>query len=196
MSLSPGAGRISLADNVNRGIFFRLALPVPFRVWSGRPKIRVAANDLDAEAEVYTGIGSPTGVPELDRMFNGEAQRCTITIPGLSRPAASIIESSFADLTHHGVQARFGHLRYDRLWRPTQAVRWIWDGILDEVTCEVVAEEERQVWTVELSLATALVDANRPPLRFWTPQNATAGDLGFNYVPGLNDGTTRIWPPR
>lgn len=197
MSLSEGAGRISLADNANRGVFFRLALdPEPLRVWTGRGAIRLAANALDDAAEIYSGIGEVQGIPELDRLFNGEARRVNIVLSGVDPQAVEIIDSTFADMTHSGVQARFGHMRYDRLWNPLHEVRWVWDGLLDEVAVEMEPEGDGQTWAVTLSMSTALVDANRPGLGFWTPQFATAGDQGFQFVPGLNDGSSRIWPPR
>lgn len=197
MSVTPGAGRITLADNANRGIFFRLALsPEPLRAWTGRGPIRLAENDLDPEPELYDGVGDVQGLPELDRLFNGEARRVNIVLSGVDQRAVDIIDSTFADLTHSGVQARFGHMRYDRLWNPLRQVRWLWDGLLDEVAVEMAPEEDGQTWGVTLSMSTALVDANRPGLQFWTPQYATSGDLGFQFVPSLNDGSSRIWPPR
>lgn len=194
MTITPGAGTISLADNVNRGIFFRLATTEPFRVWTGRPKIRIT-NDLDGGPALYTGVGSVDNIPELDRLLNGEARRYQIRLSGLNPAAVEIIDSEFANLTVPGVQARFGHLRYDRLWRPLSSVRWLWDGTLDEVSIEVVSEKKSQLWTVIVSLSTAMTDNKRPELRFWTPQSANPGDKGFDFVPGLSDGTTRIWPP-
>lgn len=197
MSLSPGTGRISLADNANRGVFFRLALdPEPLRVWTGRGSIRLGANALDEAPEIYSGIGEVQGIPELDRLFNGEARRVNIVLSGVAPAAVEIIDSTFADMTHAGVQARFGHMRYDRLWRPLHDVRWVWDGLLDEVAVEMEPEGDGQTWSVTLSMSTALVDANRPNLGFWTPQRATGGDQGFQFVPSLNDGSSRIWPPR
>lgn len=195
--VTPGAGRISLADNANRGVFLRLALePEPVRAWTGRGPIRLAANDLDPEAAIYSGVGEVQGIPELDRLFQGEARRVNLVLSGVVPQAVEIIDSAFADMTHDGVQARFGHMRYDRLWRPLHAVRWVWDGLLDEVGIEMEPEEGGQTWAVTLSMSTALVDANRPGLGFWTPQAATDGDQGFQFVPGLNEGSSRIWPPR
>lgn len=197
MSITPGAGRINLADNANRGIFFRLALsPEPLRAWTGRGPIRLAANDLDPAPALYDGVGEVQGLPELDRLFNGEARRVNIVLSGVDQRAVDIIDSTFADMTHSGVQARFGHMRYDRLWTPLHQVRWLWDGLLDEVAVEMQPDEDGQTWGVTLSMSTALVDANRPGLQFWTPQYATAGDLGFQFVPSLNEGSSRIWPPR
>lgn len=187
---------ISLADNINRGVFFRLATdPEPTRVWTGRSPIRLDANDLDPAPEIYSGIGGVSGLPELDRLLNGEARRVSIHLSGLNQQVMEIIDSQFADMTHDGVQARFGHRRYDRLWRPTSAVRWVWDGILDEVAFEVTPEENSQLWTVTLSMSTALVDRNRAPLRFWTPHHAEAGDKGFDNVPRYSLDATRVWPP-
>lgn len=197
VSLSTGAGRITLADKANRGIFFRLALsPEPLRAWTGRGPIRLAANSLDAEEELYDGVGDVQGLPELDRLFNGEARRVNLVLSGVPQEAVDIIDSTFADMTHAGVQARFGHMRYDRLWRPLHEVRWVWDGLLDEVAVEMEPDDEGQTWAVTLSMSTALVDANRPGLEFWTPQYATGGDQGFQFVPSLNEGSSRIWPPR
>lgn len=197
MSITPGAGRINLADNANRGIFFRLALsPEPLRAWTGRGPIRLAGNDLDPAPALYDGVGEVQGLPELDRLFNGEARRVNIVLSGVDQRAVDIIDSTFADMTHSGVQARFGHMRYDRLWTPLHEVRWLWDGLLDEVAVEMQPDEDGQTWGVTLSMSTALVDANRPGLRFWTPQYAEAGDLGFQFVPSLNEGSSRIWPPR
>jgi len=193
--LTPGAGRITLADKANRGVFFRLATPDPVRVWTGRPPIRLEANDLDPTPQIYTGVGSVAGLPELDRLINGEARRVDIVLSGLTKNVVDIIDSEFADLGAEGIQARFGHRRYDRLWRPTSAVRWIWDGILDEVVLEVTPEEGGQLWSVTLSMSTAQVDRRRAALKFWTPQRATAGDRGFDNIPGYTEGTTRIWPP-
>lgn len=197
MSLTPGAGRINLADNANRGIFFRLALsPDPLRCWTGHGPIRLAANDLDPSSAIYDGVGDVKGLPELDRLFNGEARRVNIVLSGVDPRAVDIIDSTFADMTHSGVQARFGHMRYDRLWSPLHEVRWLWDGLLDEVAVAMEPDEDGQTWGVTLSMSTALVDANRPGLQFWTPQYATGGDLGFQFVPSLNEGSSRIWPPR
>lgn len=188
-------GQITLADKANRGVFFRLSTPVPIRVWTGRPPIRLDANDLDPNPEIYSGVGSVAGLPELDRLINGQARRVDIVLSGLQKNVADIIDSEFADLNNEGIQARFGHRRYDRLWRPTSSVRWLWDGILDEVSFEVVPEEGGQLWSVVLSMSTADVDRRRPGLDFWTPQRAGATDRGFDNIPGYSEGTTRVWPP-
>lgn len=192
--LTPGTGQINLVDNANRGIFFRLATDEPLRVWTGRPKIRIT-NDLDGGPAVYSGIGSVDGLPELDRLLNGEARRITVKLSGLNPRAVEIIDSEFTDLSVAGVQARFGHLAFDRLWQPTSTVRWVWDGVLDEVSIEARTEQEGQLWTVDLSMATAMTDGKRPENRFWTPKSALPGDLGFDFVPLLSEGTTRKWPP-
>ena len=194
--LTPGTGRVTLADKANRGVFFRLSTtPEPVRVWTGRPPIRLNANDLDPEPQIYSGVGSVAGLPELDRLINGEARRVDIVLSGLQKQVADIIDSEFADLNSQGLQARFGHRRYDRLWQPTSDVRWVWDGILDEVAFDVSPDETGQLWTVTLSMSTANVDRRRPGLKFWTPQRATTGDKGFDNIPGYSEGTTRIWPP-
>lgn len=196
MSLTPGAGTLALADNTNRGVFFHLALPVPVRVWTGRAPIPVAANALDPQREIYSGVGAPSGLPELDRMLQGDRQRVTIKLSGLNEQVVSIIDSAFADLNQNGVHARFGHMRYDRLWRPLHVIRWVWDGRLDEVSIESTFEEDSQLWAVDLSMSTALVDANRPVLQFWTPQAARNGDRAFDFVPRYTADSTRVWPPR
>lgn len=194
MSLSPGTGQISLVDNVNRGIFFRLATSEPFRVWTGRPPIRIT-NDLDGGPALFSGIGGVDGIPMLDRLINGEARRVSVRLSGLDPRAVAIIDEEFTNLEESGVQARFGHLAFDRLWRPTSTVKWVWDGVLDEVSIEARSEQGGQLWTVDVSMSTAMVDGKRPELRFWTPQAANPGDKGFDFVPGLSEGTTRIWPP-
>lgn len=198
MTLSPGTGLPTLdQDSINRGIFFRMATDPVVRIWLGNGDIRIAANDLDPEPEIYKGLGIIKSIPELDRLVNGAARRVSISVSGLAAGIVAVIDDDMIGV--EGVRARIGHMRYDRRWQPTGAIRWVWDGLVDECAIRSQQKGEGHEWTFTISMSSALVDRNRPALRYWTPKDQAAispTDRAFDNVPSYNAGTTRLYPPR
>lgn len=198
MSLTPGTGVPEMnQDSINRGLFFWMGTDPVVRLWVGNGDIRIAANDLDPSPEIYKGLGFVKSLPEIDRLINGEARRVTVAISGLDASVVSVIDDDMIGV--EGVKARIGQMRYDRRWRPTGAIRWVWDGTVDECSLRIEQKEGGHECTFSISMASALVDRNRPALRFWTPKDQAAispTDKGFNNVPSYNAGTTRLYPPR
>lgn len=197
MTLTPGTGRPATPDILNRGLFFRLATDPVVRVWSGGRNIRMDANDLDPGRELYLGAAVLRDIPDIDRLINGQARRVTIALNGLPLDVASMVDAEMAVVEY--AHARIGHMRFDRRWQPTGQIRWVFDGILDEIGLDQAQAGDGQEWTLSISLSSALVDRNRPALDFWTPPHQAVispTDRGLDYVPDYNVGTTRLYPPR
>jgi hypothetical protein len=201
VTLSPGAGRATISREPNRGVFLRIATTPPIRLWTGRQSMRAPANDLDPQEEVYYGLGIMQNIPELDRLIDGEARRVDFTLSakgsGFNETVVNLLDGEMIGVA--GSKARIGHLRFDRLWQPTSAMRWAWDGTMDEVGLEMAEDGEGHRWVIHVSMSTGMVDRNRPPLDYWTPKDQfqiSATDRAFDYVPSYNEGTTRIYPPR
>lgn len=197
MTLTPGTGRPTVGDVTNRGLFLRLGTVPVIRVWSGNRRMRVAANDLDTVDQIYESLAILRDVPEIDRLINGEARRVTFQLNGLNKQIADLVDVDMESV--QGSHARIGHMRYDRNWRPTGAIRWAFDGVLDEIGLEQTQSEKGHEWTLSVSMSSALVERNRPQLLFWTPQDQSTvspTDTGFRYIPTYNVGTTRPYPPR
>lgn len=190
MSLTPGAGRPSLPDNLNRGLFMRINLATPILLWSGTRNIRV-------DGELFLGLPIIREFPDFDRLINGQARRVTVQLNGLDKRIADLIDSDAPDIENAHV--RLGHMRFNRRWQPTGEVRWAFDGVLDEIGLEWAQAGGGHEWTATISISSAMVERNRPLLQFWTPVEMNVispTDRGFDYIPSYSAGTTRPYPPR
>lgn len=197
MSLTAGTGRPTLPDKVNRAIFLRLSTDPVVRLWSGRGKIRIDANDLDVSPQVYDGLGVIQGLPEIDRLLNGDARRLDVALSGLDASIAALVDQEAVGTV--GCRARFGHIRYSRTWEPLSDIRWAWDGRLDEMGLEMLQVDGGHEWKLTVSMSSAMVERRRPQLLYWTPVQQKAihpTDTAFDLVPSYNAGSTRLYPPR
>lgn len=195
MSLSEGAGLPTLGDIANRGIFVRVATDPVIRAWTGDFRRLVPPNALDAEEAEYEDFAVQR-IPELDRVLNGDARRVTIRMGGLNQDIANMVDNAAIGVM--GVRVSIGHMRFDRRWRPTGVIRWVWRGTLDDVAIESVQDGDVHKWTAEFSMSTSLVDRLRAKLAYWTFKDRALlhpTDTAFKYVADLNEGTTRLWPP-
>ena len=162
------------------------------------PIIFVKINTSGGDVRVWTGIG--------DRTFDSEIYIGTGTLGGIS------IVSEATDLSARGITFSLSGIPSDLLSTALGQVEHgrlcqMWLGLLDASTGALVADpyelfagfsdvtaitEEAETSTISIQAENRLIDLERPRIRRYTSEDqksdaANSTDLGFEFVPGLQD---------
>jgi hypothetical protein len=175
--LTTALGNALLADRVQPIILAKInAASGDLRVWSG-------IGDLTYNAEVYTGAGTIGSVSEVEENMSLSASGVTFNLTGVTSEMLAI---ALAEIEHN---------------RPAT----VWLGALDLSTGALIAdpyqlftgftdvptiEEGGETSTIALTAENKLIDLDRPRTRRYTTEDQQiddATDVGFDFVPGLQD---------
>lgn len=177
-------------------MFLRIAWPSAeaTRLWLGFGDIGVPANALDVGAETYSGMGAMVGVPQLQNLLNGVAERVGFTLSGVPAAIAELAESEADEID--GALVNVGIAQMDDDWQIDGDVLWLWTGLADVLKITLTGGDDgSQAYTLELSVGAGATGRARPDFANWSDaqhQRAHPGDLFFNHVPA-NEATKR-WP--
>lgn len=178
---------------VKGAILFRLESTPVLRLWAGAGDFAAPANAIDVGEETYLGVGTLSGIPEVEQLINGAFSRVEFALSGLNAAIAALVDAD-AD-TVKGARVNLGLLMLDDDWQPDGEPLWVWDGEADVLMVTKAGVADGEVHTARLSVASATSDRKRPEFSNWTHAQhirAHPGDLFFNQVtPGEK---TKHWP--
>lgn len=191
-ALEGGAQRI--------GLFFRLDTPTPLRLWLGIGDIEPGVDAIDdVTGATYSGFGEISQIPEIARLINGEAERVTFELSGVSDAvvAAATVEDAPAV---KGCDVAVGFALFDKDWSLLGSIHW-----MARYTADFLAIEERLtedptqpvVRVVQLSVGSAMTGRWRPPYAYYVDQDQQAessGDLFCERTPQYAEQVTKVWP--
>lgn len=176
------------------GVFLRVASDPLIALWLGFADIDVPVNALDVSGETYQGLGALVGIPVLQQLLNGVAERVEFSLSGVSEAVATLAQGEATDVI--GVAVNVGLATMDDDWQIDGDVLWLWDGRADVVTVSMRGQSDgSQSFTIQLSVGTANAGRAHPEFATWSDaqhQRAHPGDLFFSHVPPPEK--TKRWP--
>jgi hypothetical protein len=188
------AAALQLAGGTVRlGAFLFVESDPPLRLTTGFGDRRLAADAIDTTGGVYLGTGELIGMPAINQLLNGVAQRIELTLSG-KYVTSEVVEG--VELEAGSVRdaaAHLGFVAYDQDWAPLFDVLW-----LIELTVDVVKTMESATsGSVTLSASSEHMNRRRPRAAFYTgpdQRRLHADDAGCDRVVLYSANTTVRWP--
>lgn len=176
---------------------FRIETDSPAMLWTGHGDLLVPADGLVLDVpEIALGGGGIVGVPDLEQLINGVAQRLEITLSGVSDEALVYAQEEAAQVP--GAPVWIGRISFDEDWQPVGSVEWEWNGEGRALTVDRQDGDPPQR-TVTLRVASGDTTRSRAPMSFFTDADQRRKhptDSFFSHVGQINAGTSRRWGPK
>ena len=178
----------------NECYLFRLEADPPAYLWSGVGDIDVPGDALVGPAITrYRGIGTLTGIPVLQNLINGTADRAEFTLSGVDAIALAYAHDDRDTIP--GSLLRIGSVP-DDLSGP---VDWEWEGRADTISVDSQGQQNGgRVRSITISAGTASVGRSTVGLAFFTDadqRERSPDDAFFTYIGGITS-TSRPFGPR
>lgn len=193
------AAQIQLAGGILRAaVLFRLATAPLVRLWTGVGSLTVAADAVETLGGVYAGIGAMSGLPAVQSLINGLAERVEFTLSGaaIDGRAVALADAEAADI--RGAQVNLGLVLFDANWAPVTGTIWLWQGEADtpKITRRV-GEGGDVVRQVTISVGSIFTDRRRPALSYYTDveqRRRSATDRFCERTPLYSQQVAKSWP--
>lgn len=184
------------SSNPRVGIFFRLDLDEPFRMWLGVGDCEAGIDATDGDGEVYRGCGEMLNVPMFQQLLNATAERVAFTLSGVSQRVAQMAASESDDIK--GISLRVGLGAFGEDWALIDTPIWLRRFIVDYMTLsQEQSGTNAAVYTVALSTRTIFTGRRRPGLSFFTDeeqQRRSTGDRFCRHVMRYTQIESKAWP--
>lgn len=201
-----GADAAQLAAGAIRpGVLLRIFAPRgtlrPIRLWSGVGELVIPGDDADPFVSVfapYYGIGALTGIPVVNQLINGLAERADFTLSAVDMPAhlAELAGAGASEVRGAGVQ--LGVVVFDAEWQRIASPLWLWRGTADVLKVERTSGADGDVVrTLSLSVGSVFSGRKRPSPSYWTDpeqRRSFPDDRFFDRVALYYQGSTMVWP--
>lgn len=145
------------------------------RVWSG-------IGDLVWGGNTYTGVGDLGGVSAIKETSSLEATGCNFQLSGVP---ASMVSTALGQI-RYGRSAKLWLALLDASGAVIADPYAIFSGLTDNATIDETPEAPR----ITIAAESRFIDLDRPRNRRYTTEDQQIdypADLGFEFVPGLQD---------
>lgn len=170
-ALAGGAPRV--------GVFFRLEVDPVFRFWLGIGDCLAGIDAEDGAGDTYSGLGQMVGLPALQQLANGQADRVEFKLSYVSQNVASLASSEHADVK--GALFRVGLGLFGGDWQLIQQPEWLKTFVIDFLSVERDQTQGEAVWTLSLSARSLFTGRRRPGLSFFTDADQQARHPGDTF---------------
>lgn len=163
----------------------------PLRLSTGFGDRRIAPDAVDIEGGVYRGMGGIIGLPTLNQLINGIAQRVEFSLSAVTDEILQLADAEAE--TVRGAPTFLGFTAYDDDWQPYFAPYWLAELRTDTVKLDMRATTQ----TLTLSAGTVHTDRKRPRMSFFTgpdQRRRSPTDAFCDRVAGYSANTTVRWP--
>lgn len=140
--------------------FIRVATPSPVRLWTGIGDFPVTDSAFDADGTVYAGGGRIIDIPAFERIWNGLAERVTITLNGVTDDMRTLAYEEADDV--RGAIVRLGICVLGDTWQQVGPVRWLRRGRVDMIETENRPGDRERIKTISFSLGSQLTGRRVP----------------------------------
>jgi len=161
------------------GVFFRLEVDPAFRFWLGIGDCLAGIDAQDGAGETYSGLGQMIGLPALQQLANGAADRVEFKLSYVSQRVAALASSEHADVK--GALFRVGIGLFDAQWQLVEQPQWLKTFTIDFLSIERDQTQGEAVWTLSLSARSLFTGRRRPGLGFWTEADQQARHPGDKF---------------
>lgn len=187
---------LALAGNAPRiGVFFRLMLDTPIRLWLGIGDCEAGIDATDGAGATYSGLGELRNVPAFQQMVNGTADRIDFKLSGVSQRVATMASTEATDVK--GVALNIGLGVFDDDWQLIDNPVWLRRLIVDFLSVDFAQDGEGLLYTVGLSARSIFTGRRRPGLSFFTDaeqQSRSAGDKFCEHTTRYQQNVDKVWP--
>lgn len=180
-------------------ILMRLGTDPVVRIWSGIGDLIPETPDAieTTEGAVYSALGQMIGVPAVNQLINGVAERVEFALSGvvLTGEIANLASGEAADV--RGADFALGFLVFDADWNVLSPTAWLWRGVADSLTVQRDASGGNVTRVLSLSVGSLFTGRKRPRSAYWTDPDQkarSADDDFFTHIRAYTDTTTIIWP--
>lgn len=176
-------------------VFFRMATPVPVRLWSGVGNFALSADAVElTEGAIYRGLGM-VDLPAIEALINGKASRVDFGFSGVDAEIAALADSE-APLVAGSV-VRLGIVPLGSDWQAVGDVKWLFTGEADVPKVKRDGSKDAPSHTVTVSVGSRFAGRRQARPMFYTPVDQALDaptDKAFDNVAALNEGTEKKWP--
>lgn len=190
--LEAGAPRI--------GFFFRLDTDPVVAIWMGVGRVKPGTDSIDpVTGRSYYGFGEILDVPSFRQLINGQAERISFTLSGVSEEIVRLATEEDAPAIK-GVDTALGFALMDDEWQPLAGIKWIRRYTADVLKAgqpPVDSKDDPIVRTITLSVGSLMTGRRRPGLSYFTDfdqQRRSPGDKFCERVTLYTQETTKAWP--
>lgn len=171
----------ALAKSVPRiGVFFRLGINPPWRIWLGVGDCDAGIDAEDGAGETYNGYGELLNVPAFSQLLNGAADRVSFTLAGISDRVAQMASNESEDVK--GVILKVGIGVFDDDWQIIDSPIWIRTFVVDYLSIDrQMNEKDASVWTVSLAARSFFTGRRRPGHSYFTDADQQARHSGDRF---------------
>lgn len=165
----------------------------PAYLWSGVGDLDVPGDALVGFGVTrYKGIGTLSGIPVLQNLINGTADRAEFTLSGVDLIALKYASDDKNEV--RGALVRIGSWDYEN------PVDWEWEGRADTVNVDTQGQPNGgRVRSITISVGTATVARSTVGLTTFTDadqRKRSPDDAYFTYVASLSSEVSRPFGPK
>ncbi|WP_426235879.1 hypothetical protein [Pararhizobium sp. DWP1-1-3] len=156
------------------GIFLHVATDPPLHVWFGTEDVIAGIDSIDAVGTAYLGGGELIGIPTLEVLVNGAADRIEFTLSGLEPGTGAKLVDTIPPV--RGADVFMGLTTLDRYYQPMSAIIPVWNGTaayVGESSPPVMGMESPSL-TLSLAVVTGETARSRPSRSIWSPTHQKA----------------------
>lgn len=190
--LQAGAPRI--------GYFFRLDTDPVVPIWMGIGRVKPGVDSIDPETgRTYYGFGEIVDVPSFRQLINGQAERISFNLSGVSEEIVKLATEEDAPAIK-GADTALGFALMGEDWQPLGSIKWIRRYTADVLKAGQAVSEDpgaHQVRTISLSVGSLMTGRRRPGLSYFTDfdqQRRSPGDKFCERTTLYSQETTKAWP--
>lgn len=159
MPLDAAFGEMCAQDGAKLGLFFRAQTDPIVRAWVGFGDCDGGINALDAEDNVYQGLGEIKDIPDLENVINGKASRVVFQLDGLSAEGLQVADDDDDSFMRKLVTV--GLASFDSNWQKNSDIFWLWWGFGDTVMIQTASGESGGAITGTVGLSVGSIFTNR-----------------------------------
>lgn len=196
MGYFPDAVIESMQGSHLLGIFLHVATEPPLHVWFGVEDIMAGIDSVDATGTAYLGGGALIGVPTLEVLVNGQADRIELTISGIEPDTGAKIVDTIPPV--RGADVYMGLTTLNDYYQPMSSIVPVWNGTASHVAenSPPVRGMENPTLTLALAVASGETARSRPARSLWSSahqKDISATDLFCDGTARLANGVDPTW---
>lgn len=119
----------ALRSSLNLGVFWRLGSDPALHLWMGVNDVPIGIPSLDAGGTVYIGAGRLLGVPDLEMLVNGIADKVEFGLSGVTAEHLAQVEAGAPPV--RGALCTVGFAPLDARYQPVTQIIPLWQGTAD-----------------------------------------------------------------
>lgn len=188
----------ALQGSTNIGIFVYADFDPPLRLWLGVNDVPIGMESVDPDTgQVYKGGGQLQGVPELEVLINGIADRVEFSVSGVDPDYLAQRDPDEFDV--RGAAIHVGITALDEYYQPVSQIIPLWDGrasYVRQIMPPVTGTQNPSV-TVMLSVGGGVTTRARNAQVLWSAAHQRAlypTDAFCDGTARLARGVAPAWP--